>query len=411
MVSSLLCALTLAGTPVMERLVPLEVQTGVVRLRTVEAPLLEVPEVQKIRDVQNWELGDWSEQRFSRLYRMEFFLETRSADGEVTLEERGALLVAPRLEEQDLQALDDTFRDRLHALGTDSFSTTLAGFLQSPWPMERLLHRSTAPSWSCVRGKGFGDQGRAEAFTGGGSRGMDFSGRVCATFWRASEGSAVEEIRALSSPRRARDAALRLEATEPIPKEVPAAELAPLPSGTTFTRGVSAREGCGGTVTVLSHGLYHCEGIEWKAETRSAAISPEVLTRHALVSRWTFEEVERTFGADPRRDIRIQEALLMAFVPVAHSFDALAPEQRIAVPFDLASFRTELVRRLTMQPTLSLEALEKVLTDHGVRELADLLLVVCRPDGTAWFGLPPTLAQNTLTNAAVFCAAMERMLP
>jgi hypothetical protein len=164
-------------------------------------------------------------------------------------------------------------------------------------------------------------------------------------------------------------------------------------------------------MTILSDGLYSCDGIEWKASTRPAAISTEVLTHPAFVSRWTFEDVERTFGADPRRETRTREALLMALLPVMHSSDGPAPEQRIAVPFQLDAFRTEMARRLSMQATLSSKVLEEAFTQYGVRELADLLLVVCRPDGTASFGLPPTLAQNTVSNAPIFCAAMERMLP
>ena len=406
MLPSVAAALLLAATPVFERLVPMEVETGVIRLRTVEAPLLEVP------DVRNWELGDWSEHRFSRLYRMEFFLETRTAEGKVTLDERGALLVAPRMDNRDLQALDDTIRARLRGLGTDAFSATLAGFFLDPSPLAQMMYVSTAPSWACVRGKGFGDKGRAEAYIDNGARSMEFSGKVCASFWETTERAAVEEIRALSNPRRARETSVRVEATEPIPKEVPAAELAPLPSGTTFTRGAATRKDhCGGIVNILSHGEYACDGIAWNASTAPASISPDVLSRHAFVSRWTFEDVERTFGADPRRETRTRESLLMALLPVSHSSDAPAPEQRIAVPFQPDAFRAEMARRLSMQATVSLEVLEQAFTQYGVRELADLLLVVCRPDGTASFGLPPTLAQNTLTNAPIFCAAMERMLP
>jgi hypothetical protein len=39
------------------------------------------------------------------------------------------------------------------------------------------------------------------------------------------------------------------------------------------------------------------------------------------------------------------------------------------------------------------------------------MMVVCREDGSAWFALPPTSAQSPVTNAPVFCAALERMLP
>lgn len=407
-----LCALLLAAAPVLERLVPLEVETGVVRLRTVEAPLLEVPDLRMGPDVRKWELGDWSEQRFSRLYRIEFFLETRTAEGKVTLDERGALLVAARLADRDLQAVDDTIRARLRGLGTDAFSDTLAGFFLDPSPLAQLMYVSTAPSWSCVRGKGFGStSGRAEAYTANGARSMDFSGRVCTTFWQATEDAAVEEIRVLSNPRRARDISLRLETTDPIPKDILGRELAPLPPGTTFTRGPATQDGCGGIMNILSHGEFSCDGTEWKADTQPASISPEVLPHHAFVSRWTYEEIERTFGADPRRETRTRESLLMALVPVAHSSNAPAPDQQVVVPFQLDAFRAEMARRLAMQPAVSLEVLEQAFTQYGVLELADLLLVVCRPDGTAWFGLPPTLARNTVTNAPLFCAAMERLLP
>ena len=67
--------------------------------------------------------------------------------------------------------------------------------------------------------------------------------------------------------------------------------------------------------------------------------------------------------------------------------------------------------RIAGESVLEVEKLENLLTQrYGLWNQA-FLLVVCRPDGTAWYGLLPTHGRNRVTNAAAVCAAMERRLP
>ena len=79
--------------------------------------------------------------------------------------------------------------------------------------------------------------------------------------------------------------------------------------------------------------------------------------------------------------------------------------------FDDAALRKDVLARIEGESALDVEKLEVYLTQRYGLWNEGFLLAVCRPDGTAWFGLLPTHSRNRVTNASAVCAAMEQKLP
>ena len=145
------------------------------------------------------------------------------------------------------------------------------------------------------------------------------------------------------------------------------------------------------------------------------SLSPELLAHGAFASRWMLQEVKRRIGVEPKREVRSTGSLTVALVPVtppSTEGDKSHSTPTVSLQFDAQAFQTEVTRRLDAGSDVGAAALEKALTDEPVGLRSDaFLLVLCRGDGTAWFGLPPTRTHSPITNAALFCAALDRLLP
>jgi hypothetical protein len=406
----------LAGTVVFERVEPVEVRTGVMRLKTVQAPLLEVPDLEARDPIP------WREQRFQRLYAIEFGLETKRRDRAAAVDDRGTLLVAVQAKPDDLVALDERIRAHLASLGPDAFALPLTGFYEGQPPLDGLIAITVGPSFTCTvrpgrKTAGIYQRTADSAGITGFSTG-DIPERLCPELLGAVAGSAAEETRTLSGPREIHEIVVELEVSNTLPEEVLLDDLPGLPSGVTWTKrskeggGYSVESGEAGTIP---RATFFFGGMEWDASTVPSSLSPDLLSRGAYVSRWTLRTLERRVGVEPKREVGMAGVLTLALLlvpPPALEGEKSPSKASLPVRFDADAFRAEVARRLDAGSALDAATLESALTVEPKGLDSDgFLLVVCRGDGSAWFGLPPTRTHSPVTNASLICAAMDRMLP
>lgn len=409
--------LGLAASPVFERVQLREAHTGLVRLRTVEAPLIEVPDLRS-------EPPRWTEERFPRLYALEFALEIRRRDHPPVVERRGTLLLAVRASPDDLVLLDDRIRTGLGSLEPDAFVAPLAGWSEERPPLDKLAFLSSAAaSWTCVL-RADGAPAKATAYlrrgenmgSSGFSRGETME-RVCAAMAAAATGAA-EEIRTLPGPRELHETAVSTEMVNGLPEERALQDLPSLPGGASWSK--RQKEGEGSSVARRDDGTipsatFLSSGIEWEARSAAAAISPELLVGGAYVARWTLREKDRVLGIEPREMVEGPASLTIALVPVAPPAppEGSPPGPRLVpIRFDERAFQGEVSRRLDARAVVDAATMESALTEEPAGLGPEgMLMLVCRSDGTAWFGLPPTRTHSPVTNAPLLCAAMDRMLP
>jgi hypothetical protein len=151
--------------------------------------------------------------------------------------------------------------------------------------------------------------------------------------------------------------------------------------------------------------------------TASASLPLELLARGAHVSRWSVLERERRLGAHPSDEVRTVAVRIVAFIPVAPAaFPDEPPPSTLPVELSAEQLRDDVAEVLDAASQVDGALLEAALRGEPVQgppwlQSEGWMTVLCREDGTAWFGLPPTAARSPVTNAAVFCGAMERMLP
>lgn len=422
--------LLLAATVVFERVQPVEVRTGVVRLCTVQAPLLEVPDL-ATRPPRE-EAG--REERFSRLYSMDFALEQRGHDG-ADKEDRGALLLAVRADADDLLGLDEKLRSLLTSLGPDSLSRPLAGIQEASADFLGVAEISTEPSWACSRRGGPGSVGstivyhrqtekgpdgvrRVVGTSSSSSSAEDQARRLCASFAQATRGCVAEELRTLPSPRAVHELRVEVEAATTLPSQVRREDLIALPDGAQVSKTRAPGTFSGGSASAdQSRGTYVDREVEWTVTTAPASLPLELLARGAHVSRWSVRERERRLGAHPSDEVHTVAVRTVAFIPVAPAaFPDEPPPSTLPVEFSADQLRDDVAEALDAASQVDGALLEAALRGEPVQgpqwlQSEGWMTVLCREDGTAWFGLPPTAARSPVTNAAVFCAAMERMLP
>jgi hypothetical protein len=82
----------------------------------------------------------------------------------------------------------------------------------------------------------------------------------------------------------------------------------------------------------------------------------------------------------------------------------------ITPAFDAAAWVTEVAHKRDEAASLDGSVLESVAVDSDLGRFQGFLLLACRDDGTAWYGLPPTCARSRILDPVPVCAAIQAKL-
>jgi hypothetical protein len=417
-----------------------EIRTGIVDVRVVYGPRLDIP--------VNCDEGFFAcreELSFTRLYAMDLALETRSVmegTSRIDRENRGSVFLALNFDAEDEELFDDKLRAHLSSLGADVFMEDYAQ-LEISEPITMIPARSMTRSLACFRSD---DSGKMMSF----SRTLgidDDTGKeyvktnhthewylneqwesLCDAMAEATRDVYPDEIRTLPIPRKVEESRIHFVGRNSIRDVAYVEELTPLPQGSSFTRARIAEDDSLGTSTRAAgdgssaQASWAVQDERWTYAAEQADISPNAVQNNAWLTRWELESVERSFGPDPVDQVLSVSSFTIAFLatppPVQVDRDNMPllddTIEEISVRLDEAAFLAELGKRLDQQKELNVGTLEKVLKDMPAGlDSAGWILVICRPDGSAAFGIPSAATSTALvrlTNADMFCAAVDAQL-
>jgi hypothetical protein len=189
-------------------------------------------------------------------------------------------------------------------------------------------------------------------------------------------------------------------------------------------------EGVSGSATRSADGVsyaQHGAGDGWRFEAYAepTAMPISALDDSAWLHRWRIETVEHRLGPDPEDRFVGSTSFAVAYLATVPPIEAGETEERgfsaqplpppddpvfrAATPrIDRGALMDAIVRQLDRYHGSPVEVLEDLVVRPGAGlETDGWIAVVCRDDGTADYHLPPTRARQRVTNADLFCSALE----
>ena len=129
------------------------------------------------------------------------------------------------------------------------------------------------------------------------------------------------------------------------------------------------------------------------------------------VTRWEFVSRLERFGSQPADELLAHESLVVALVPLV---DPMMPEldrSRIALSVPSAGLIEAARTRFENYERLTPSVLEDIFADpENWPPVGDWLVLSCREDGSARFGISPFVFVADVLNAREACAAVSREL-
>jgi len=419
-------------------IVPLEATTGVVSIREGVSREIEVPE-----KCEDGSMTCTVTRRFARVWCIDFEVETRKTVGDDVLlerEGRGKACLALAADRADEESYDEDLRRSLEQLGAAAFDEPYAGLRPDRRPFDGLVAaHSEAPSWSCFEN---GAAKKATQYTrettvdsdgathvnGTSSSGYsddETTVPLCSALDDATADIFPEVIRTMSTPRLLVEEVLRVDVSDTLQTQVHMDELVALPDGAWLARrevpGVGRSTGQSRRDDVIESRLAVDE-IETSARIIPAEIPVWAARTNVWHSRWTLETLERRVGAMPESRLIDSWSLTASLMPTSPPRDADRSEDaewgpaESDAPIPVRLDQTALLRSVGESLDFSAEISPGVLADAIVGKIAGLgspgwILVLCRHDADATWGIAPTRGRTRLLNGDEFCGTVEEYLP
>jgi len=408
------------------RVTPLETTTGVISIRESIARELDVPDK---CDDDSMECE--TTRKFARVWRIDFEVETqRDMNGEALVEReaRGTAFLALAAEREDEESYDAYLRDALAGLGAAAFEEPYAGLRPDRRPFNGPVANGSARNVTRYsRELTVGSDG-AEHVSGTSSSGYrdeKTTGPLCSTLAAATDGAYPEIVRTMSTPRRLVEEVLSVDVSDLLSPNLYGDELVPLPEGSWLLRkaapGVEHSTGLSSRNEVIESRLAVDE-LEISGQILPAELPVGAARANVWHSRWTLEKVERRLGPFPEARLMDSWSLTVSLLPTWPPRDGDSeepaetgrPNEDTSYPvrLDQAAFFARVGESLDFRAEMS----PAVLADVIVRKISGLdsagwILVVCRDDEEATWGLAPTHGRASLLNGDSFCGTVASYLP
>ncbi len=363
------------------------------------------------------------QQHYGQVYAVAFFQErmTRGVDGTANVDRRelGRVTIAVSLTKELEDRFDDALQGFLRRLGESEYALPWAGMRFGVEPLDQAaLERSTAPAWVCTQRDGvYGfdllvseDQRAARTYSRAGSD----AEAACRTLDEAVKDADPVSIRTLPSIQSQVIREVRLVSSATLGGLTWADRLASIPDGATLKKARLEGDRRTGGARDQHDGAYRGHegrygGVERDVRLPRASLDLTELPMWA--SRWTFDALRERFGDAPgsERDPRV--SLDVALVPIADPLmdglersktELFVPEERV-IAAALARMRNSAL----LGPALLGEALAdpEIWPSRG-----DWLVVSCRDDGSARYGIAPFADAAEVANPREACAAIRRVI-
>jgi hypothetical protein len=422
----------------------LEERFGRVELRRAYGTRLEV-----VVDCEANKRGCVEERAYDEVLRIDFHLGKQEVAGNsvVSIEDPvDTIYLATHFRDEDRETFREELEQALRSLSADAFDEPFAGLepMKAPFDKPTLSTRSVLPSWACFESGGktsmtvrFHRHMDGNRLLGtGAKRYAQPPTAVCNEIRAATESAYPDVFWTLASPRLLLEQVvehhdeLALDTSDP-------RSLLERPRGVQLVKQEmpgggspeSTWRAADGSLSRATHGAH---GSRFDAWAEPTAIPISALDENAWLHAWTISTVERELGARPAEQVVARTTILAAYLatvpagrltqvapdgsyPLSESghleIEVVQPASETPARINRTAFLDRLVEELESQGDAPEERLASWLSRPAVGlESEGWLVVVCRDDGTASYSVPPTKAANRVTNADLFCAALEARL-
>lgn len=410
---------------IFRRAVSLEEYLGRVEIRRSYGARLQV-----LVDCETTPRGCPQDETYDEVTRLDFFNGRQLVENDqitVTEDPIGTIYLATTLTDHDRLTFHDEMDRLLHELSANAFDEPFAGWGPSVPPFDKptLSARSLLPSWACFEFRGSRTAASfrrwldeaSEAVVGLGlQRYTAAPTSVCQDMRSATENAFPDIYRTLASPRRLLELSVDHEDVVRIDADDPSS-LLPLPDGVRLVQrpardGVTAEAPAVIRGEVVVRATSIVRGVQLDAWAEPARIPIAALDSNAWLHAWTIRTVERTLGIDPRSEVVETKYLLAAFLPTVPAEPAAdspgEPGAHGPARIDRPAFLDRLAERLERHSGPPRELIAAFVRRPPAGLVSDgWLVVVCGEGSSATYHLPPTRAAHRVTNAELFCDALE----
>lgn len=395
---------------------------GEASLRRAYTRQIELPSVQ-------CEGGEPLTCRVDRTYGQVYLLtmlEETTSHGEVQRRDRGRLSIAVGLDKKEETAFEDALVEHLEELGVPEFARPQAGMMYNEKPLVNdVLLKSELAAWICAELDGAYHYDVVAANQR--CKGPDGKPAPCDRMF-SNEGAAAKAA-CEAIERAVRDVGSTVFRTTPdlreqIRHEIRLAEastlqgltwanrLVKLPEGAKLTKGKLENGMRTGASTGETDGVFHGHegrygGVELDVRLPPASIDLEGVPM--WITRFTFASTRERFGKDPVSEREPDRSLLVAVAPIADPLmnELARAKTDLTVPKD--RMLEAAVARFERSAALGPDLLSDTLTDPEVWPArGSWMVVTCRDDGTARWGIAPFAEAAPVENAREACAAIRR---
>jgi hypothetical protein len=356
---------------------------------------------------------------YGQVYLLSFVEETtrRGEEGGATIErrDRGRLAIALDLPRDAEDAFEAALRLHLDGLGAPQFVRPRAGMGFRELPLEqRVLSQSAAPAWVCAELDGaytFDLIVRRPQSDHTYARSGDEARKACRTLEAALEDVPPTIHRTIPDVREQVRQEVRLESFSSLEGLTWANRLAALPEGATFEKKRLAKGRKTGRMRQLEGDAFvghegRYAGVE--CDVRLPRASLELTGAPMWITRWTFAATRERFGRDPRRAGESRGIVLLALVPIADPLmDELeAARSDLTVPEEalMAVVTNRFERSASLDGSLVADALND---PTAWPQRGSWMIVICRDDGPARYGIAPFADAAEVANPREACAAIR----
>ena len=354
---------------------------------------------------------------YGQVYALDFTEETRSrpASGEATSRRRsrGRLLVAVDLPPKAEDDFERALASYLNALSVGAFSLPQTGMEHGSEPLDQdILLSSAVPAWVCKVLEG--TYISSVLFSGGvdGRTGIEAE-RACRPLEDAVASIPAEIVRTMPDVRAELRRTVTVESVSTMGGLSWADDLAPIPQGGTFAKRPLDGKKTGWSFDI-PRGIFRGHSGRTHDIERDMRLPPAALRlveAPMWVARFRFETVRETFGTESEVVRETPVSVVVAVVPVVDPLLDELTATRTALAVPEKQLMEELAERLGSKELWAPSLVEDAFCDEEVWPAqGDWLIVACRDDGSARYGIAPFAGAADVTNAEEACAAITREL-
>lgn len=435
------------GTVVFRRMESLVETVGVTEVRVAYGARIDVPLTSC--DAPRSDPSCRESRRFEQVVAIDLFEETRDherGDGSVERVQRARAALGLNLDGDAERRLLEAIAREVVGRSAQSYRSGFAGIdMNFGAPGADLLLPEPGRAWICFANgseRTLATRSRTEVGTGGSSTGQeDLVDPTCEQMFDAVEGVAPRRLVTATAPLVVAIEEVRLSADADLPGTIWADEFPLLPEGSWLTteeappgvvRASARRVAADGEVT----SRLVAGGVRTDARVRPSHLPARTADHGLWAQRWIVERRIEALGAMPTVRSRERQDLVVGWTPVPPRFgeappdvgdddveDARAgrpgtdaPSEPDPGPFEIRRNEAALIagvaESLDRAAEWSLSVVDEAVTDapSGL-ESPGWMFVVCRPDGTAFWGLAPTGARAPVLDPAPICDEVSARVP